>query len=479
MSDLRIYILTEGGEKIGYGHIGRCTSLYQAFEELGFQPLFIVDGTQQNEPIWENINVLFFNWKSDIERLTKEISEAHIVIIDSYKADLTVYELIARISHLTLYLDDDNRLNYPNGVLLNGTVGVENYAYCSNNLSYLLGNKYILLRKSFWNIPTKHSKENASEIFINFGGSDIRALTPKVLEIVNRDYPHWIKHIILSRYNPIFEEAYSLKDNNTNFYSDLSAEQMAELMTKCDIAISAAGQTLNELARCGLPTIAFQIIENQTGNIEGWTQIGFIDRHLHYSNWNSTELITAIRDLIPLEKRQKISSIGQASVDGKGALRVVSELLAESIKLNRATDLDLYDLFELANDPIIRANSFSTAAIQLEEHTNWFNRVLLNDNQLLLTARIHQLLLGQVRFDKKENETIISISISSRFRGCGLGSSLLDKSLQFLKEYWNDTTEITAFVKSSNIASQRIFEKTGFVKYSSDEQTYKYIFHYV
>ena len=31
----KVIILTEGGKKVGFGHITRCISLYQAFEEKG------------------------------------------------------------------------------------------------------------------------------------------------------------------------------------------------------------------------------------------------------------------------------------------------------------------------------------------------------------------------------------------------------------------------------------------------------------
>lgn len=50
---------------------------------------------------------------------------------------------------------------------------------------------------------------------------------------------------------------------------------MLSLMLKCDIAVTAAGQTTYELARIGLPTIAIGVVENQKFNIDGWLEIGF------------------------------------------------------------------------------------------------------------------------------------------------------------------------------------------------------------
>ncbi len=50
---------------------------------------------------------------------------------------------------------------------------------------------------------------------------------------------------------------------------------MKNAMIKCDIAISAAGQTLFELARIGVPTYAVQVAENQTLNMLSWKKCNF------------------------------------------------------------------------------------------------------------------------------------------------------------------------------------------------------------
>ena len=44
-----------------------------------------------------------------------------------------------------------------------------------------------------------------------------------------------------------------------------------------DLAISASGQTLYELACIGVPTIAIGIIDNQKNNIKNWINQGFIE----------------------------------------------------------------------------------------------------------------------------------------------------------------------------------------------------------
>jgi len=40
---MKVFIVTEGGKNIGFGHITRCISIYQALEKRGILPEFIVN----------------------------------------------------------------------------------------------------------------------------------------------------------------------------------------------------------------------------------------------------------------------------------------------------------------------------------------------------------------------------------------------------------------------------------------------------
>ncbi|HQF37072.1 MAG TPA: hypothetical protein PLL26_05540 [Candidatus Dojkabacteria bacterium] len=59
---LKVFILTEGGKNIGFGHITRCTALYQAFEEKGIIPKFIVNGDESVLDLLKDLNYRLLNW---------------------------------------------------------------------------------------------------------------------------------------------------------------------------------------------------------------------------------------------------------------------------------------------------------------------------------------------------------------------------------------------------------------------------------
>ena len=94
-------------------------------------------------------------------------------------------------------------------------------------------------------------------------------------------------------------------------------------MLESDIAISACGQTLYELAFLGVPTIAVTVADNQSINARGWQKTGFIEYGGH---WSKTALSGNIKSLIDKlrdpELRRKNTFIGRDIVDGKGAIRI-------------------------------------------------------------------------------------------------------------------------------------------------------------
>ena len=101
---------------------------------------------------------------------------------------------------------------------------------------------------------------------------------------------------------------------------------MKKVMLDSDIAISAGGQTLYELARVGVPTIAISVADNQLGSIRGWQKTGFIE----YAGWweddfgiRAKNILSQVKD--PYIRRVK-SEIGRKLVDGKGAKRVCEDV---------------------------------------------------------------------------------------------------------------------------------------------------------
>jgi UDP-2,4-diacetamido-2,4,6-trideoxy-beta-L-altropyranose hydrolase len=328
---LKVVIITEGGESIGFGHITRCSSIYEALELRNISPLFIVKGDQSIENLLVNKNHIIFDWINDTEFLYKKIENSDLVIIDSYLASVEIYQKISELAAKSLFLDDNLRIKYPAGIVLNGCIFAEDLPYPVNQKkSYLLGSRYIPLRKVFWDVQKKLLKENIESIMITFGGDDFTNTTPKILSLLKIKFSHLKKKVIIGRSFKNSNEIEKFIDQNTELILYPKADEMKQIMLESCIAISAAGQTLYELARIGVPVIAVGVADNQENNIKGWQKADFIE----FGGWcNDTDLLNNIEKCInkldDISYRKNKSLTGKNFVDGHGSPRIVQELLGK------------------------------------------------------------------------------------------------------------------------------------------------------
>ncbi len=326
---MKVFIITEGGKDIGFGHITRCLSLYQAFEEKGILPEFIINGDNNIEYLLKDVNYQIFNWLDEKNKLFEMVKDSDIAIIDSYLADISLYNKIANLVKISVYIDDNKRLDYPKGIVLNGNIHAETLNYPKKDgIIYLLGTKYTPLRKEFWEVPEKKIKENIESIMVTFGGDDAKNMTPKILEFLNEKYPELNKNVIIGRAYQNIDEIKKCADKNINLIYYPDAEKMKEIMLESDIAISAGGQTLYELARAGVPTIGICVADNQLGNIKEWKKIGFLEyTGLYNENNIIADIDKLLKNLESIKIRESKSKIGRKFIDGKGSLRITDGII--------------------------------------------------------------------------------------------------------------------------------------------------------
>lgn len=323
MCKIKIAIITEGLMTTGYGHIARCTSLYEAFLENEIEPLFIVNCDSNFAQIIKDKNPIVFDWLKAVDKLLELISGFNIAIIDSYLAMPEIYFKINEKVKKTVYFDDYLRIEYPPGIIVNGTINAENLPYSKNEkYKYFLGTNFIPLRKEFWDLtPTEHNK-TTENVLIVFGGSDENNNTFNVLDFFKKKFPHYNYSVVLNNsHSQIGLAKYS--DENINFYKSLNALQIKDLMTNIDLAITAAGQTTYELNRLNKKFIAVGVAENQKYNIKGWLQNKIIETEIW--TWQD-DFLEKIKDdfILNLNTKKLIKNF----VDGQGARRICQNLIS-------------------------------------------------------------------------------------------------------------------------------------------------------
>lgn len=137
-----------------------------------------------------------------------------------------------------------------------------------------------------------------------------------------------------------------------------------------------------------------------------------------------------------------------------------------NIRIRFATidDVDLY--FQWVNDEEVRRNSFSSGIIDLATHKKWFEKKLKDPDTTFYLFLLDEIPAGQVRIEKNELETVVSISVDKKFRGEKLGVDFLRSSCKLFLER-NPDRMLNAYIKTENTSSLRVFHQAGFRNDSS------------
>ncbi len=136
------------------------------------------------------------------------------------------------------------------------------------------------------------------------------------------------------------------------------------------------------------------------------------------------------------------------------------------LQYRKATRSDVDILFKWANDPKARNNSFKKEPIKYDDHVNWLYTKLNDNNSIILIFESDNVPIGVVRFQKEGESWTISINIDEKYRGKGNALEMLKKSACYFFSNCQEDT-INAFIKRENIASIKVFEKSGYKLHTS------------
>lgn len=339
---MRIAIRADGGSQIGMGHIMR--TLVLAKELLKNNEIFYICRITENDlsirneigtdiSNYENIDE---KYKSGIAKVLKEgfkvifVSEedlldglrniqADLLITDSYDIDEVYFKEIKKIFPKTAYIDDMNLYFFDIDFLINQNINAQNLRYrTSKSTKLLLGSEYVMLRPEFRNLNKKNIKKKIKDVLITVGGGDPFHLTEKLLNFLKDLNLNF--HVVVgpSFYN--IEKLREFESENIKLYFNAN---MYELMKFCDVAISACGSTLYELASCGVPTLGIILADNQKEIASKMNELRIIINAGWHEQLNKDIVVEYIKLLDEkYEKRVDMSLRAQSIIDGKGAERI-------------------------------------------------------------------------------------------------------------------------------------------------------------
>lgn len=340
-----IWIRADGGRQIGMGHIMRCMAIADELWERGKDACFIL-ADESPVSLLESRGHQYIVLHTDYSRMEEELEELLAVmsrerpgplLVDSY---FVTERYISRLREYVpvVYLDDMCRLQFPVDMLINYNIFASRDLYASEvggeGCKMLLGPSYAPLRSEFagWYYEVR---EQIRSVLLTTGGSDPFNLAGQLLEKLLQapacsqfDY-----YVVSGMYNEHLPELRELEEKHGNVHVRVNEPNMAELMQRCDAAITAGGSTLYELSVIGVPTICFSFVENQERIVQGYGERGLVCFSGNYLTQGAEMLDGVAKALGELaadrDMRIRYSTGMRKLVDGLGAGRIAAGLVEE------------------------------------------------------------------------------------------------------------------------------------------------------
>lgn len=370
-----VIIRADGNAAIGAGHLMRCLTIAdiiqkqdkvlfvcadeesaQAAQSRGYRTVVLSTDYRDMEselPLWENVLSRYHNegrpYRTDGTEISRKNSQSagvkgHIepgnipqyrkhcvILVDSYYVTDRYLEELRSLAPVVL-LDDMAQHAYPVTAVVNYNAFAQQAVYAKlyqgTETMYYVGSSYIPVREQFLH-RNYQVRETVRNVLITTGGGDQDNIAGRILETLSCYEVCF--HVVTGRYNPYEKEWQHLAQVQKKVFVYNNVENMAELMERCDLAVTAGGTTVYELAAVGVPFICFSYACNQEAlaayvgeqNIAGYAGA-------YHQNGEATlkQLRTCFEELIEsfLLRRERSSKQKQL-VDGLGAARVAKLLV--------------------------------------------------------------------------------------------------------------------------------------------------------
>lgn len=349
-AQIRLLFVTIGENTVGYGHLSRCLSLaeYAAKQKLSISFLLFGD-----PDAYERVNCAGFNCVlepiSTIESRLMDSALSQIERPDVIVTDFSHPEVFRCMEDARKILD---RIRcYAQKLIMIDGMGAQALATSMPNMPVdilvvpyvgaiipsvmnrltLVGADYAVLAPPYQQLPERIVSEKPNRILVSCGGADSTRLTPLILEGldgVSRDLD--IRVIV----GPLFD-----KDLKATLLNSVSASKhsvqlidspdcLVNHMLWCDLAVTTSGLIKYELAATSTPGILISIDDIHDRVNQPFADSGAI---VDLGTKITSQLIEyqVLKLLDNFEARVVMAQAGRRLIDGRGAERVINEIIRQ------------------------------------------------------------------------------------------------------------------------------------------------------
>ncbi len=317
-----VALRADAGAAVGLGHARRCLALAAAIAPWGDCHLLLRGEPAAAARAGVPMVAVGPGWSETLGAARSLGASA--LVVDSYAvgaADLTA----ARAAGLVVVvIDDSGRFPIPADVVVNPASGPTAPAM-ADGTAYLLGPRFALLAPEFAQAAPRPGRADVGRILVALGGTARASLIGTVVRAVHEARPGAALDVVVGPVGDGRDLVAAAVDGIDGVTLRPSPATLLPLMEAADLAVTAGGVTLLELAAAGVPAVAVSLAPNQDGNLEGFTARGAVLWAGRLGDGALADRIgAAVRGLGDPARRRAIAEAARALVDGAGAARVAA-----------------------------------------------------------------------------------------------------------------------------------------------------------
>lgn len=460
---MRVVIHADASASIGAGHVVRCLALAAALRQLG------ADAVLASDALLESLARRAE--EMGVPRSTRSAAppDPDRLVIDGYHIDAELRAALAH-EHVPRVIIDDLGVDHAGAsmVLNQNLFARPGIPPVPADAEGLAGPTYALLGREFLDVaPERPQPPVAERVLVTMGGADPGDATSIAVEALSRLEPRPRVRVIVGAAHPSPAAVEGAADA-AGFESLRDVPSLAPHLAWCDLVISGCGSSVLQAARLGRPVVGVVLADNQRRVADAVEDeaLGVVaGEHPTLEPVTLLNAVEALRQDQP--RRLQIAETGPRIVDGKGSDRAARAVLSGPVRLRPATMEDADLLLSWRNDPAARRASFDTATVDRAGHLAWLAERLPSPSHRIWIGAVAGDPIGSVRFSIEGHRATISVVLSPRHRGAGLGTRLIaTASARLFGEH--RVSVIEALMRPGNAASSAAFRLAGYRPVASE-----------
>ena len=312
----------DAGEAIGGGHLARCAALADALAALGWSSTAVSD--LDPATILSRVATSFDQWDQRKEPPTS----CAAAVFDGYKLNLQLEREWRRCADIIVAIDDLPQRDHDVDIIVDATPGRDARSYQTHvpdGCRIFAGAEFALLRPCWRMFRARRGDsepDRIGRVVVSTGATDPQDVTTHFAKELLTALPDVQVTAILGQ-GAIRQKVQAGLGPQIELVIDPA--DFEKRIASADLVIGAAGSSSLERACVGVPTIACVIAENQKEMAAALRKLG-LAVVLERGEWANPYLLRGIiSDLAgSRDRRSEISRRARATVDGRGAQRLVS-----------------------------------------------------------------------------------------------------------------------------------------------------------